>query len=834
MPRRWLSVKQGKETSQTSSGDINADNEFVFVFRAECGLQERTDEGLELRPTTSGGERYRSKRKPDLSLLIERPKSSDSVLHKTPRSARFRDSQIGVALGSPHHPPRAVTDIDAAMSPEQQHHAFTSQGPLPATQNTKPRKWKLGGLFRSKSTVSKENFYNVKVISPEAKKLGLPIHSTRTPWRNPKSPLVVQNDFESPPPMPVLKDSLNVSEHDAKIVGDQTHAVIPTLEVSIPGTPLERYSVMFKDVNGVQQSRLLIRRSKGLNQLVIAEETREQLQVPSLTRRATSPTTSSPSNTSNICGHGSNNPKYSLFPTTPTLCITQAARDSPGSLRNRSATAPSLSCNTEAPAKATATCTSQTDAAQSQDKQSGMLAKPITLRTASQDSRGSSQSEIFFDIKSFRDSKGQEGHQFVRPPSAVVQVARTKSNARKLKQKQQDGVRPEMLVDIERDVKTTSVEIDETIALVESLTSPSTIKTDTAISLHGQDSTQTTLQCLPKTQYKAPSARTDGRRKDSSKSRIENLNIDVPSPVLESTEELTPRIAQPSVRFRQSEPSADVVKVTATVAQDSPVIPPSPPRPTPPVKDHKHIPLSKYAPKSTTAELINQVGLRPVRPGRSNTETGQMYQDCSTSVQRPQHPTRSATEPPLPAQSCASRVPHSKYSISQTIVAESVTTEKTMPTMVAYVKPAAEVSIARTVSLSRKPSAAARVTVTALARAPSAKVKPPIAGRQPAPLERSLDLDNKLDVVRVDSLSKKHERVKETVEEYKKEVNLGTPVVQQVHSRHKPGRSMDVVLETADSDMVVPPMPSTSPPPIPISSPSMFEVRMASQAVACS
>lgn len=831
MPRRWLSVKQKKENSQSAPANADADNNFEFAFRAECGLQDKKDEGCELRPTTSGGERYRSKRKPDLSLLIERPKSSDSVLHSTPRSTRFRDSQIGLALGSPCHPPEAFTNIDVTMSPKQQRHAFSQDGPLPVTYNMKSKKWKLGGLFRSKSNVTKESFYNVKLTSPEANKLGLPIHSTRTPWRNPKSPLVVQNGFESPPPMPISKELPISSEHDIDSIHKAEIAATPTLEVSIPDSPLERYSVMFKGVNGLQQSRLLVRRSKGVNQLVIAEE---QLEIPVIARRATSPTTSSPVHTSQASVQGPNSSKYSLFPTTPTSCIMQAARDSPRSTRNRSVTAPSLTCSPVMLAKAATSCHSQSETVALSGTQCLEAVKPVPQRTTSQHSRGSSQSEIFFDIRSFRDSKGQEGHQLVRPPSAAVQLARSKSNARKVQQKQRDGPQPEKVDEDEREIKTTSIEIDETIALVESLTSPSTNVNGTASIRIDQTDAQPILQCLPKTQYKTSSTALAGRRKESSRCRIEALNIDVPSPVLESTEELTPKVVRPDIQARKHEAPTNITTIVQVNSKDSPVIPASPPRPAPPVKDHKHIPLSKYAPRSTTTELINNVGLRPVRPGRSHTATSNPHEDRTSSLQRPQHPTRSATVPLSEHQTRTSNLPQSKYTRFQPVVAGPTTNERTMPVMVAYVKPAAEVSVARTVSLSRKPSAAAKVTVTQLSRTPSTNISKHIPNdRQPPIHETEHNVESKLHIGRVDSLSKKHERIKESVEENKKEVNLGTPVLQQVHSRHKPGRSMDVVLETAsDTETSVPPVPASPPPPVPV--PSPFEIRMGGQMVACS
>ena len=788
MPRRWLSVRGRREEQdhKPTADKPGHQHGFDFAFTTEPELlgQYRQSQVTELRPMTSGGERYRTNRKPDLTLLIERPKSSDSVLHKTPHSAQLDDSQIGLAFGSPRHPPREFASFASTMSPTQQQHAFCLQGPLP-TRQVKGRRWKLGSLFKPKPTLTKENFYQVQLSGSDANKLGLPIQ--RNPWRNPKSPVAPQNGFHSPLTVPNEGDAALSSFKSSDQASDAAllAAGTPSLQVSIPGTPLERYSVMFKDVNGVKQSGLLIRRSKGLDQLVIAEEARSansDLTVPKIRRPASSPTFSTHQDGQKFPVHFANSSKYSLFPSTPTSIKSQNQSESPQLCRTRSATAPcSQSSSTQDTTRNNTTCTKteQTESTLPVTCKKSTDSKAANIQPPSDASRSSSQSEIFFEIKSFRDSSGQVGQHFemTRPPSAAVQLARSKSNARRMQQKQcppqAEPTEPESLDD--RNVKTTSVQIDETIAIVESLTSPSMHRLrDTEVlqtrQMHPTD-TDAGLADMSCKQAAIALETTEtipiqGRRKNSLKSKVDGLNISVPSPVLESSEEFSPKNLLPI---------------------SIPPSPQSPPRPSVPVKDSKYIPLSKYAPKHTTEDLVRQTGLRPVRPMRSNTDTIP-HIPRSSSFQRPAHPTRASTIP-NPATTRTSNVPQSRYASASPVTDNAAATGRDSaivpgPTMVAFVKPAAEVSIARTISLSRKPST--KVTV---------------ARPAPPPLSRS-----------------ESKRIKEEVMDKKKEVGSGIAVVQEVAKRHKPGLSLDVVLETAASapGSPAPPMPCKSPPAVPL------------------
>ncbi|KAK5938970.1 hypothetical protein PMZ80_009163 [Knufia obscura] len=796
MPRRWLSVRGRKEEEKANQGigEAHLQQDFDFAFAADDQLQggcQGPAPPEELRPNTSGGKPFRAKQKPDLTLLIERPKSSDSLIHNTPLSAaRLDGSQIGVAFGSPRHPPQLLESIVSTMSPDQQHHACFFDGPSPA-QPVKGKKWKLGDFFRPRANSNKgSNFYQVQQLDAVGtKKLGLPI--TRTPWRNPRSPLIVQDGFDEQTPPNATGDVSKAVLPSIPGTGSGTQQqdspTLPPLKVSVPGTPLERYSVMFKDVNGIKQSGLLVRRSKDLDQLVIATHVTQEgseLVVPKLTRRATSPTTSKHQETSRICNNGQASSKYSLFPATPTSIKFLTQTDSPGLTRTRSATGPpQLS-----PTPALPSMGSEGHGAGSDQRlmSSEVTAdsKTLTNLTVAQNPHISAQDEIFFDIKSFRDSHGQVGQQFemTRPPSTAVQLARSKSSARRLLQEKLDAKAQaqEQEANEERAERTTSVQIDETIAIVESLTSPS--------------GSGLALQHLPQTTY-SPESKLDSsqgggekidamdaestntktaRRKSELRTRLEGLNIDVPSPVLELAEETTPK--QLHTTGSEATPEKQPTHVAQVAASPVSAISspgtrtrtPSPP-PALPIKDSKYIPLSKYAPKRTTEDLVRQTGLRPVRPTRSNTDNMTTWNARTTSLARPPRPERSSTMPPT------NPIPQSRYSKLPPPVVAGPGTNSKGPSMVAYAKPAAEVFVARTVSLSRRPSA--RVIAPKFPTRTASK-------REPV----------------------QEEEVKE------KKVALGIPVVQEVHKGHKPGLSQSGVLETATIAPSSPPPPMPSPP----------------------
>lgn len=242
MPRRWLSVRGPKEEQKAGQdiSEAHLQKDFDFAFAAKSHVRGGSHVPAcaeELRPTTSGGERYKAKRKPDLTLLVERPKSSDSVQKKLLSAARLDDPQIGVAFGSPRHPPQVLESIASTMSPSQQHHAIFLEGPLPV-HPAKAKKWKIGGFFRPRANSHKEPaFYQVQQIhTVETKKLGLPI--IRTPWRNPKSPPMVQDGYKEQTPSAGEGDDSKVDPPSTSATekGTQHEDGLP-LKVSTASTP---------------------------------------------------------------------------------------------------------------------------------------------------------------------------------------------------------------------------------------------------------------------------------------------------------------------------------------------------------------------------------------------------------------------------------------------------------------------------------------------------------------------------------------------------------------------------------------------------------------------
>lgn len=791
MPQRWLSVRKvkGEPSKSHDTSHARVDDGFDFAFTTEDDLLRRQVLDAAARPATAGDDCYRTRRKPDLTLLIERPKSSDSALQKTPLSARFRASQIGLAIGSPRRPPQ-FNSIASSMSPVQQHHACSPKEPS-LGQTTKVKKWKFGALFRSKSNLNKDAFYKLQLPKPDSNKLGLP-PSGRVPWRNPKSPPLSQDGFDDCRQVGVGRQyrvGFEIESPDASTESEgqfDGFTSTPLLQVSIPGTPLEPFSIMFQEIDDIQQSRLLVRRSKGLEKLIVTDRSdphQTELAVPKIVRRATSPTTSSPQFMPHTGAQTPNATKYSLFPTTPPLSTFLPSRNTTSPYRNRAATAPSSECSLTAKSADT-----QGDFPPPIDKE----LRHSKQHVPSVHSSVSSRSEIFFDVKSFRNSDGQVGQQFemTRPDSAAVQLARSRSNARRLQRQPNTSDTGSGIVttDSDRELNTTSFAIEETIAIVERFALPPTpdhlacyVPPMSARPMepinHNRNARSQDNSTLSKIGMISTK---EAKAKSSLKSS--KLEVIVPSPVIECAEELTP--------IRSAKEHVNMISVARTTSASSTdirkkTLPPPPHRLAFQVQNHQHIPLSKYAPKSTTDELVNHVGVRPVRLVRSNTEGTHIYPSRSPNVARPRYATRSATLPLPPAP----------------IVAGSGSSSRPMPTMIAYARPSAEVSVARTVSLSRKPSVAAKVTV---ARTQSVRKHEPTVS-----------------INRVDSISQKHERIRESVQEKKKEVSLGVPVVQEVHTRHKPGLSQDVLLEIASIEGI--PVPQNSPPPVPAGSPIFSE-----------
>ena len=361
--------------------------------------------------------------------------------------------------------------------------------------------------------------------------------------------------------------------------------------------------------------------------------------------------------------------------------------------------------------------------------------------------------EIFFDIKSFRDSQGVEDGQFVmtRPDSTQVELARTRSKKlaassrlRQMGASTGDNT-PERLTPVppeptpgstgSRSTWTTNhtsvntAYFDEAIAAVERLTTPTndmtsidrmpSIPSVTIANHDDQPQQQISFASLQ------PSKLSDHPLRFTSKSH-EAVSRLIPSPVVEVREDdspkpaffpsraPTPQASQQSQLAKVVSPRLATLKRVDRPIDDSPTIPQGPPSPKrstkpivspsedrpPPVpkKDAKFIPMSKFAPKGTVTAIEQRAGVTPTRPTRANTDDLPLR---SSPLQGPKE--RSATLP-----SSLQSQPHASPQNSSLRGLEKVVPPRPNPVALNPVNKA-EVAVARTVSLARKQSARVHV-----------------------------------------------------------------------------------------------------------------------------
>jgi hypothetical protein len=318
------------------------------------------------RPRTAGGATQ-----PTYTLEVRPPRGSSraytSEAQKQPTQRLdlkttycMDEEMIGMALGSPGHPPVVQSNIrdhlhDPMVDTGVQGYP---EGMVEAkSNNTKAGKWKkFGGLFKPKHNVS------VPAATPSPQLL--------------QQQYTRQNiDITESKPLPPLKDiprmgqTLAHSEQtptDSPPIEDAEDSFapihrtqLPKLDVDIPDVQMDRYSVMFGSLLGDQQSKnLLSRRSKVLEKLKTTSDENDVLQDPLLQREQPEnaglathvagsqddehlkPPPSSRRATSPAPGKS---PQFSLFPqppTTPRRAAAMTSQSKPSPLR-RSFTAPS-------------------------------------------------------------------------------------------------------------------------------------------------------------------------------------------------------------------------------------------------------------------------------------------------------------------------------------------------------------------------------------------------------------------------------------------------------------------------------------------------------------
>ncbi|KAK6383438.1 hypothetical protein LTS17_002730 [Exophiala oligosperma] len=1000
MLTRWYSLRHRETPPQQNTSDprtLARPSDFDFAFPettatttvlSPTGKTVLSARPVPHRPTTSGGPT--GKRKPRTDAPPLRPRTSENHNHSKDAHAdvRNQDPSIGLAFGSPTHPP-ANFNMAEENNRNNDHEYSALQRFIRADRSLQmqSKKWKkIGTLFKSRQialrreeipsgpTIGLPTGFTVLDKSPTSQSVEFaehklqPIGEVGKSYQQQQAPVPPN---ENDPGCAYKKSSLERSHHhksdddaisrpstatDASLWSEpDSRPPLPKLELDIPTPPLDRYSVMFRNLPAAtRSSSLLARRSRTLESLRSSDDTRPGTrageeegclktyydpETPLMPpQRLDSPTNRSPAAS-----------KYSLFPnTSPAPSKIQArvmddghhqlkrTASSPARLtpmKDRFLVAKPEPLNPKRIEVNEQLISSPEDNTASTDRSAPWSAAHSFQSSISSVATGE---EIFFDIKSFRDSKGVEDGHFVmtRPDSVAVELARTRSkkvagasNLREAK----SAARPdqqETVVEQEEPrtpippppaplsemtsaatTKHTSVNtayFDEAIAAVERLTSPTSMSQE---KLPPITFTVPTLTIPPPPPPPPPQPEespaqpynSSSRPSDSgvinrtmSKTR-EDIGLLIPSPVAEVKEDLSPKSDATITKPPSLASSASVVSTNSTsklsskpkpvqilsprvVAirrvdkpiDDSPTIPqgpPSPPRRAPvalkpqttahapprlatgpaddkpppvPRKDSKFIPLSKYATKSTVTK-IEQAGIKPTRPGRSNTDS--LSQSHTSSTSNSPLPARSAST--LVRGSRSTTLPSSLQGLEKTVPPASRSKPNPMamnpPTSTSHTA-APEVAVARTVSLSRKQSARVNVTGPRLAarrteaavQAQMSKVSKPSSTSSTSPssiaatvgssLERSgsksgmgilghrrrqsgskssqsQSTRDRIKIIKREPDSKKvRDAEKQMVKEAKKweilEQKAYSPVVVQAERGHKPGLSVGLVVES--------------------------------------
>ncbi|KEF59154.1 uncharacterized protein A1O9_03998 [Exophiala aquamarina CBS 119918] len=475
MPTRWLSIRKRNPLLHNSDQPDASGNprpqgfDFAFTDLPKQSIQLNSRPVELPRPKTSGAA---AKRKLRVEVPGLRPLTSDaqktSSSQATNGTIRSQESSIGLAFGSPGHPPVAFRSPEAPPSDDRnspsQHHP---PGVEKALQMQSKRWKKFGILFKTRQALVRRDDI------PPGPTIGLPTgfvvldksptsQTSKLESLNQRTVPIYQDEDEGVPPPPIEKNDTRSRPSTAtdadSLIETYARPPLPKLEldIPIPTPPFDRYSIMFKNVPANRSSSLLARRSKTLDSLKSFEDSRPTTKggehdralpnnadpAESLTplmppRKLTTPTTKSPAGS-----------KYSLFPApipTPVKVVgripfSETVNNGNLSQLKRSATSPArlspmqdrFSINKPEPLNpkrylpGELTMRSPEDNTASTDR-----SNPWSAEHSVQSSMSSNTTvdDIFFDIRAFRDSKGVEDGQFVmtRPDSVAVELARTRS-----------------------------------------------------------------------------------------------------------------------------------------------------------------------------------------------------------------------------------------------------------------------------------------------------------------------------------------------------------------------------------------------------------------------
>ncbi|KAF7918430.1 uncharacterized protein EAE98_009673 [Botrytis deweyae] len=306
---------------------------------------------------------------PQMLAPSPRPYSPDSI--KTSRTVQpnVSELEIGMALGSPSHPPENWQQGQHSLGMEpvrtldpmddMSHYADS----IVAPKQKKGRKW--FGLFGSKREKTPASFYQLKPesqqeiptsdpSSPETKRTGRS-RGRSTSSKTGKKPDMKRSQTAPTTPglqplfQPSTSTSIRAGTPDIRVQGPIGVEVLrsypkvspegPKLDLALPSVQMERYSVMFGDIlqkPSTTTSSLLQRRQATLDRLKSVEEAlaNKEAELEARTRALTKCRATSPQ-------PNHNSPSFSLFPSTPSR---QGNRESSPtrekSLLNRSNTSP--------------------------------------------------------------------------------------------------------------------------------------------------------------------------------------------------------------------------------------------------------------------------------------------------------------------------------------------------------------------------------------------------------------------------------------------------------------------------------------------------------------
>ncbi|KAJ9207635.1 hypothetical protein C8Q69DRAFT_212980 [Paecilomyces variotii] len=278
--------------------------------RADSEWHEASEKGSQHRGWQSASPQFDAH-------LTETPE--DFFLANQQLDAVADESMIGIALGSPR---LASSYIETTKeSPDQDAIASVKTGDTPTgdTPRTplrrKPSKWKkIGSLFKGKQSAprSRSPFYQVEVTEEDRQDsafetklqsesvLRLDGADVKKGSRRERMTQVMQSPQEIQYDFSDQRESNDEQQEEWPIINSTTEKSsdytaaepVPFLHVDIPDIHMERYSIMFGNVLGNDQSsRLLARRSKTLESLAVpGTEPPSMSQRPSVPRRrATSP-----------------------------------------------------------------------------------------------------------------------------------------------------------------------------------------------------------------------------------------------------------------------------------------------------------------------------------------------------------------------------------------------------------------------------------------------------------------------------------------------------------------------------------------------------------------